>query len=69
MNRELTAEEKRVLMAWKAAEPFAKQIALEMLENHPAQKPRQKPHIEQHGNLVKVRWTDGSDSDGQEGAF
>jgi len=55
MNRELTAEEKRVLAAWNAAEPVVRQYALEMLLNHPA---AQKPKIEHHGNLVKVSWTD-----------
>ena len=56
MNRELSAEDKRVLMAYHAAEPIIAQVALEMLLKHPA---KQKPHIEQHGNLVLVSWING----------
>ena len=56
MNSELTAEEKRVLMAYNAAEHAAQQYALELLLKHPAE---QKPHIEQHGNLVLVSWING----------
>lgn len=55
MNHELTAEEKRMLAAYRAADPIIAQAALEMLQNHPAE---HKPRIEYHGNLVKVCWTD-----------